>query len=91
MIDYGGAAVYNRAKEEKKRKAWEGTKLPRNPMDYFWNYSLDDFGYWIPLAWDGDRKLKQEWLMKEFGGQKAFRYEPPRKKLELAPVLASSY
>ena len=91
LIDYGEAVVYNRAKEEEKnKKSWEATKLPRNPASYFWNYSLDDFRYWIPSAWDDNRRLKQEWLREEFVGQKASHYELPRKKLELAPAPEST-
>ncbi|KAK3291140.1 uncharacterized protein B0H64DRAFT_409910 [Chaetomium fimeti] len=69
IIDYAWAVVYHRAKEEVKSASWQAGKFPRNPMGYFWNYPLDDFGYWIPSAWDENRRRKQEWLMKEFGGR----------------------
>jgi hypothetical protein len=59
-------------------------------MAYFWNYSLADFGCWIPSAWN-NKRLEQEWPRKEFGGEKASHYGLPRKPLELSPEPESSH
>lgn len=81
LIDYNIAVVYHLAPEaEKYRKSAE---LPLNPIDMFWSTSLDDFGYWVPQSWQGNRRAQQEWLIERFGGQNALAYAPVSTELEL--------
>ncbi|KAK4232730.1 hypothetical protein C8A03DRAFT_39665 [Achaetomium macrosporum] len=74
LIDYNIAMVYHLTLEE-----WEyheATELPLNPMHLFWNTSLDDFGYWVPEGWQGNRRAQQKWLMGRFGGPNTLAYAP---------------
>jgi serine/threonine protein kinase len=81
LIDYNISVVYHLAPEE-----WEDDEvieLPLNPIDLFWNMSLDDFGYWVPKGWQCNRRAQHEWLMKRFGGPNALAYAPVSRELEL--------
>ncbi|KAL2138412.1 hypothetical protein VTI28DRAFT_6846 [Corynascus sepedonium] len=81
LIDYNISVVYHLSLEEWKYR--ESTELPLNPIDVFWSTSLDDFGYWVPQSWQGNRRAQQEWLIERFGGQNALAYAPVSSELEL--------
>lgn len=79
LIDYNTSLVY---KKSKKTPGWTNTrKLPMNPMQYFWNYSLE-FAGWTPPEWYHHRDLFQKWLVDQFGGERRSHYDPVSKKLE---------
>ncbi|KAL2128678.1 hypothetical protein VTI74DRAFT_8852 [Chaetomium olivicolor] len=82
LIDYNAAVVYDISKEG--RSEFQEHKLPPSPMFLFWDFSLDkeNFGYWVPEEWNYNPRARQEWLLEEFGGEKAEMYEPPPRKLE---------
>ncbi|KAG7287014.1 hypothetical protein NEMBOFW57_006514 [Staphylotrichum longicolle] len=81
LIDYNISVVYHLSPEEWKCR--EATKLPVNPMDLFWNMSLDDFGHWVPEGWQGNGRAQQKWLMGRFRGPNAFAYAPVSRELKL--------
>ncbi|AEO58628.1 hypothetical protein MYCTH_2306098 [Thermothelomyces thermophilus ATCC 42464] len=81
LIDYNISVVYHLAPEAWKYR--KSTELPLNPIDLFWSTSLDDFGYWVPQSWQGNRRAQQEWLIERFGGQNALAYAPVSRELEL--------
>ena len=81
LIDYNISVVYHLSSEE--WKCHEVTKLPVNPMDLFWNMSLNDFGHWVPEGWQCSGRAQQEWLMERFGGPNAFAYAPVSRELKL--------
>jgi hypothetical protein len=79
LLDYNNSLVY---KKSKKTPGWTNTrKLPINPMQYFWNDSLD-FAGWMPPEWIRHRNLFQKWLVDQFGGERRFCYDPVSVKLE---------
>jgi hypothetical protein len=81
LIDYNISVVYHLSPEEWKYH--EATELPMNPMDLFWNISLDDFGHWVPKRWQCSGRAQQEWLMERFGGAHALAYAPLSRELKL--------
>lgn len=42
-----------------------------------------DLSGWAPPEWWDNHRLSQEWLRREFGGEKADMYEPVLEELEL--------
>jgi hypothetical protein len=81
LIDYNISVVYHLSPEEWKYH--EVTELPVNPMELFWNVSLDDFGHWVPQDWQCNGRAQQEWLMGRFGGLNALAYAPVSRELRL--------
>jgi hypothetical protein len=81
LIDYNISVVYHLSPEEWKYH--EVTELPVNPMELFWNVSLDDFGHWVPQDWQCNGRAQQEWLMGHFGGLNALAYAPVSRELRL--------
>jgi hypothetical protein len=81
LIDYNISVVYHLSPEEWKYH--EVTELPVNPMELFWNVSLDDFGHWVPQDWQCNERAQQEWLMGRFGGLNALAYAPVSRELRL--------
>lgn len=81
LIDYNLSLVYELT-EYGKRPA-QLAKLPPNPMILFWNTSLSDLAGWAPQRLCYNRRLRQEWLHSEFGGEKKALYEPLEEELEL--------
>lgn len=59
----------------------EPTK-PRNPMEVYWTESLPELHGWIPNEWYQEPKLRQKWLMKQFGGERAINFAPVTQKLD---------
>ncbi|KAK3300953.1 uncharacterized protein B0H64DRAFT_370134 [Chaetomium fimeti] len=82
LIDYNFAVVD--AETTHKRRPYAGTTLPPNPMRIYWKSRLEEFGSWIPAAWETNPRLRQEWLKKRFGGDNLARYAPIREELEFA-------
>jgi hypothetical protein len=81
LIDYNISVVYDLSPEEWRYHG--ATELPVNPMDLFWNMSLDDFGHWVPKRWQCSGRAQQEWLMERFGGANALAYAPLSRELKL--------
>lgn len=81
LIDYNLSTVYELT-EYGKRPA-QLAKLPLNPMVLFWTASLSDLAGWAPPRLCHNRRLRQEWLQSEFGGEKKTLYEPLEEELEL--------
>lgn len=85
LIDYTEATVQDSIPEEEEGHDHTATEPPLNPMDWFWDESLVEFDGWRPPRWNGNPRPRQEWLMKEFGGENAAKYRPVREGLELDP------
>ena len=81
LVDYNVSVVYHLSPEEWTCR--EATELPVNPMDLFWNMSLDDFGRWVPEGWQCNTRAQQEWLTERFGGANAVAYAPVSRELKL--------
>ncbi|KAH6621688.1 hypothetical protein B0J18DRAFT_433161 [Chaetomium sp. MPI-SDFR-AT-0129] len=81
LIDYNISVVYHLSPEEWKCN--KTTNLPVNPMELFWNISLDDFNHWVPKSWQCNERAQQQWLMGRFGGANAFSYAPLSRELKL--------
>lgn len=81
LIDYNLSLVFELS-EYGKRPA-QLAKLPPNPMILFWNASLSDLAGWAPKSLCYNRRLRQEWLQSEFGGEKKVLYELLEEELEL--------
>ncbi|KAL2144116.1 hypothetical protein VTI28DRAFT_9570 [Corynascus sepedonium] len=80
LIDYNLAIIY--ARTIYKIGPYDGTALLPNPMRTHWNDSLQEFDGWIPVTWETNPRLRQEWLKKRFGGDNLVRYAPLKKELE---------
>jgi hypothetical protein len=65
LVDYNAAIVYTQSKMG--RQPHMDWPRPCNPMWYFWDESMDDFGGWVPLEWHRNPKFMQQWLQKRFG------------------------
>ncbi|KAK3937952.1 hypothetical protein QBC46DRAFT_391304 [Diplogelasinospora grovesii] len=72
IIDYNTAVVFELTRLGKR--PFQLAKLPENPMEVFWNTSLADFQGWTPSKWNGNAKLRQQWLKERFGGKAASQY-----------------
>lgn len=83
LLDYNIVTVWEKTKYGKLLPA-QLARLPPSPMKRFWNQSLEEFDGWVPLEWDLNKRLRQEWLRREFGGEKSKLYEPLDEELELA-------
>ncbi|KAK2599837.1 hypothetical protein N8I77_011560 [Diaporthe amygdali] len=81
LIDYNISTVYELTEYGKRPS--QLAKLPPNPMELFWTASLSDLAGWVPPGLCYDRRLQQEWLRSEFGGEKKVLYEPLEKELKL--------
>lgn len=81
LIDYNHATVWELSKYGKLPA--QLSRLPQNPMEYFWKSSIMDLSGWAPPEWYDNQRLCQEWLRREFGDEKANLYEPVMEKLEL--------
>lgn len=49
LVDYNAAIVYTQS--NRGRPPHMDWPRPCNPMLYFWDESMDDFGGWVPLEW----------------------------------------
>ncbi|KAJ0108853.1 hypothetical protein J7T55_011347 [Diaporthe amygdali] len=65
LVDYNAAIVYTQSK--RGRLPHMDWPRPCNPMWYFWDEPMDDFGGWVPHEWHHNPKFMQEWLQKRFG------------------------
>jgi hypothetical protein len=74
LIDYNISIVSARTRN--KFVPFAGTTLPPNPMQFYWRSSFQEFGGWIPAAWENNAIPRQEWLQKRFGGDNLARYAP---------------
>lgn len=79
LIDYNNAVVYSRTAE-----GHDQTKLPLSPLNWYWLNTLPQFEGWRPPEWNTDLRSFQEWLLREFGGKNAAKYERPTRELKLA-------
>lgn len=64
LVDYNNSIIYEKSIYGKPK--FMASKLPRNPMQSYWNYSVPEFSGWIP-EWDSNPKHRQEWLRHQFG------------------------
>ncbi|KAK7725573.1 hypothetical protein SLS63_008027 [Diaporthe eres] len=60
LVDYNAAIVYTQS--NRGRPTHMDWPHPCNPMWYFWDESMDDFGGWVPDKWHHNPKFMQEWL-----------------------------
>lgn len=72
LIDYNISLTWELSTHGKL--PFQLAKLPRNPMEQYWENSLIDFEGWTP----------PEWLVREFRGDKAVLYEPVEEQLEFS-------
>lgn len=80
LIDYNAAIVYTQSKMG--RQPHMDWPRPCNPMWYFWDESMDDFGGWVPLEWHRNPKFMQQWLEKRFGTEDVRKlYAPVKEEL----------
>jgi hypothetical protein len=83
IIDYNGAVVFELSRNGKR--PCQLTKLPANPIDFFWNSTFHEFYGWIPPMWQFSPRLGQQWMKERFGGEAvASQYEPVRDGLEFS-------
>ncbi|KAK4096790.1 hypothetical protein N658DRAFT_480024 [Parathielavia hyrcaniae] len=82
LIDYNVSVVY--ARTIRKIGPYDGMKLPPNPMELYWTNALQEFWGWIPVEWETNPKLRQQWLSKRFGGNNMASFAPLTEKLEFA-------
>lgn len=75
LVDYNAAIVYTQSK--RGRPPHMDWPRPCNPMFYFWNESMDDFGGWVPLEWHRNPKFMQVWLQKRFGTEEMRKLYAP--------------
>ena len=81
LVDYNISTVWEKTKYGKLPA--QLAKLPPNPMKRFWTTSLSDLDGWAPPELCSNRRLRQEWLRREFGGEKKVLYEPFEEELEM--------
>lgn len=81
LLDYNIATVWERTTYGKLPA--QLARRPPNPMKRFWNVSLSELDGWVPLEWYMNKRLCQEWLRREFGGEREALYEPIDEELEL--------
>lgn len=75
LVDYNAAIVYTQS--NRGRPPHMDWPRPCNPMWYFWDESMDDFGGWVPLKWHHNPKFMQEWLQKRFGTEEMRKLYAP--------------
>ncbi len=80
LIDYNISIVW--AKTRRGRGPCDGMKLPPNPMWLHWDSPMQEFRGWIPSEWEAKPRLRQEWLMRCFGGKNLASYAPIPDTLE---------
>lgn len=83
LIDYKNAIVYG--KPPAGMDASHITKLPKSPLDWFWDDTFPQFDGWRPPQWNANYRVVQEWLLKVFHGKNGLSYEPPEGDLKLDP------
>ncbi|KAL1857607.1 hypothetical protein Daus18300_010247 [Diaporthe australafricana] len=68
--------------EQERETASMDWPRPCNPMWYFWDEAMDDFGGWVPLEWHRNPKFMQQWLQKRFGTEEMRKlYNPVEEEL----------
>jgi hypothetical protein len=82
LIDYNISLIWKLSTYGKL--PFQLAKLPQNPMQQYREDSLIDFEGWTPPEWYRNPRLRQEWLVREFGGDKAVLYEPVEEQLEFS-------
>ncbi|KAL2193044.1 hypothetical protein P885DRAFT_72526 [Corynascus similis CBS 632.67] len=82
IVDYNIAVVFELSGRGKA--PCQLSKLPENPMEFFWDTSFAEFAGWIALKWNNKFRHSQEWLKERFGGKEAANYAPVDVKLEFA-------
>ena len=85
LIDYNNAVVYSRTAD-----GHDQTKLPLSPLQWYWLDTLPQFEGWRPPEWSKEPRSFQEWLLREFGGKNAAKYERPTRELKLAAPRTTS-
>lgn len=81
LIDYNISTIREWSKYGKLPA--QQARLPPNPMKRFWNSEPLDLAGWFPPEWSDNQGLCQEWLHREFGGEKEMLYEPIGEELKL--------
>lgn len=80
LIDYNTAVVYQLT--EKGKIPLMDCPRPWNPMEYFWDLHMIDFGGWVPHEWHDNPKFMQEWLQSRFGTEEKRKlYDPVEEEL----------
>ncbi|KAL2015327.1 hypothetical protein VTK56DRAFT_5789 [Thermocarpiscus australiensis] len=74
LVDYNTAVVSDLTRDKLRRFPTKDRMLPPNPMQVFWNNSLEEFGRWLPTEWSRNDRLRQEWLKSRFGGRNIDSY-----------------
>ena len=64
LIDYNVAIVYSLTR--RGRSPHMDWPRPCNPMLYFWDEPMNDFGGWVPHKWHDNPRFMQEWLQNRF-------------------------
>lgn len=70
LFDYNRSVVWERTTSGRNPK----TDKPKNPMKTWWGDCFEDFEGWIPDEWRGHPKLRQQWLLSQFGGEDVKTY-----------------
>lgn len=80
LIDYNTAIVYSLT--PRGRPPHMDWPRPCNPMLYFWDEPMNDFGGWVPHEWHDNPKFMQEWLQARFGTEEKRKlYNPVEEEL----------
>lgn len=79
LIDYNSSIVWERTADGYSPKP----EKPQNPIQTWWGDCFPDFAGWIPDEWFKYPKLRQQWLLDQFGGEGVKEsYKSITKKLE---------
>lgn len=81
LIDYNNSIVWKETTIGALPDQQPNAKLPPSPMWKYWDQSLPEFCGWYPKEWQNKPKLRQQWLVKTFGGKNASAFAPIQEKL----------
>lgn len=82
LIDYNNSIVWKETTIGALDDQHPNAKLPPSPMWKYWHQSLPEFYGWLPKEWHNKHKLRQQWLVKTFGGKNAGAFAPVKEKLD---------
>lgn len=82
LIEYNISVVWELSTNGKL--PFQLARLPQNPNQQYWEDSLIDFEGWTLPEWYRNPRLRQEWLVREFGGDQAVLYEPVEEQVEFS-------
>ncbi|KAG8159689.1 hypothetical protein KVR01_010326 [Diaporthe batatas] len=81
LIDYNTSIVWQKTTMGFLPHHYPKAELPLNPMERYWHESLPELWGWWPKEWNARPKLRQQWLVKCFGGSNSAQFAPIEKKL----------